>query len=489
MKDLLPDQAEMAAKRVAAGATGRLLPLGLVERTVAWVLSMLLLVLAAGWLTQTALDRLRADLRVVVDDELDQLMDALRLVQQTEALISQSLMLSQSRAHDERKRLMVDQQERLEWIRKITRQVAAQAAVSGDLLERVGRTQNQLGEGTAGLDELVAQRLRLVARPAGRAHQELLQIEEAIARASARQREVGAELSVLMGYFSSDTRSRMQARIGKLHTEMGRQQVLLWALNGATLVLIVVLGVVLYRTVVLRIVKLQKAVSTQPVVQADIDVVGHDEIALLAETMRQYVERIQANEERLRRTNQDLAYLAEHDPLTRLANRRHFDAASRRMLTALNTPLAVAVLDIDHFKVVNDTHGHDFGDQALVHVAHCLGTALRDRDVLARFGGEEFVALMPVAGLDAAVEVCERMRLAVSAHPLAHGDGEPVALKVSIGVAVIAGLPMRAEGDLPAAMMHLALQAADAALYSAKKTGRDRVCASPEPIPASTRLA
>lgn len=478
-----------APHRGAAPAAGRLSRTGLVVRTVAWVLVMLLLVMASGALTQAALDRLRADLQVVVDDELDQLMDALRLVQQTEALISQSLLLSQARSQDERKRLLIDQQERLEWIRKITRQVASQAQASGDLLDRVARTQNQLGEGVAGLDELVAQRLRLASRQSGRAGLEWVQLEDAIARATARQREVGAELSVLMGYFASDSRARMQGRIGKLHTEMGHQQTLLTTLHVATLVLIVLLGLYLYRTVVLRIVRLQRAVSTQPVVQSDIQAAGTDEIALLADTLRDYVERIQANEARLERSNQDLAYLAEHDPLTRLANRRHFDVASRRMLTALNGALAVAVLDIDHFKAVNDTHGHDFGDRALVHVAHCLGSALRDRDVLARFGGEEFVALMPVASIDAALEVCERMRQAVASQPLEHGDAEWVHLRVSVGVAVIGGLPMQADGDLPAAIMHLALQAADAALYRAKKNGRDQVCANPGTIPASTDLA
>lgn len=194
--------------------------------------------------------------------------------------------------------------------------------------------------------------------------------------------------------------------------------------------------------------------------------------------------RIQANEQRLQRVNQDLAYLAEHDPLTRLANRRHFDAAARRMLAALHSPLAVVVLDIDHFKLVNDQHGHDLGDQALVHVAQCLSEVLRERDVLARFGGEEFVALMPVASLDAALEVCERMRDKVASQPVPGIGARPLRLTVSAGLALITGLPLDKD-SASTALMQAALQAADGALYQAKEAGRNRVCSASVPLHAT----
>ena len=104
--------------------------------------------------------------------------------------------------------------------------------------------------------------------------------------------------------------------------------------------------------------------------------------------------------------------------------------------------------------------------------------------MLARFGGEEFVVLMPVSGMDAAVDVCERMRINVATQPVLHGNLPPVALNVSVGVALITGLPLLAEGDDAAAVIQQALRAADAALYRAKMMGRNQVCTAPEPISA-----
>ena len=457
--------------------------LGLAARTAAWMLALILLALSAAVLAHLTIDRLQVGLESMASDELDPLMDSVRLVQQSEALISQSLSLSQAQSQDERRRLRVDQQDRLEWIQKITRQLASSGHTDPDLLARVQRAQMQLGDGVETLDDLVNQRLRLWANE-GEFGRKTAELDERIAKVSSQHRLVGAELSVLMGYFSSDIRTRMRSRIDRLEVEVNRQRAGLWVLTGAAAVLLALLGGYLHHTVVLRVLRLQRGVSQTPVDRQALHVGGNDEITRLAETVGHYVDRIQENELRLHRSNLDLAYLAEHDPLTRLANRRHFDAASRRMLAALGSPLALAVLDVDHFKVVNDTHGHDFGDLALIHLAHSLGTALRERDVLARFGGEEFVVLLPVSGMDAAVDVCERMRINVATQPVLHGDLPPVALNVSVGVALITDLPLLAEGDDAAAVIQQALRAADAALYRAKMMGRNQVCTAPEPISA-----
>lgn len=452
--------------------------LGLVGRTRAWIVALVLLALAAALLAHQALERLQAGLQGVVAQELEQLMDAVRLVQQSEALISQSLTLAQSQTQEERRRLWVDQQDRLDWIRKMTRQVASRGHTDPHLLARVETAQAQLADGVTALDSLVHQRLRLLeaGRPADTGPRtpmpqgrqppplppgaQLAQLEQRITRTTQRNREMGNDLSVLMGYFSADTRARLRERVDHLSEQVRRQQSGLWALTALTVVLMVVLGAYLQRTVVRRIVGLQRAVSSDPVDAHALAVSGNDEITRLSQTVQQYVARIQANEQRLQRVNQDLAYLAEHDPLTRLANRRHFDAAARRMLAALHSPLAVVVLDIDHFKLVNDQHGHDLGDQALVHVAQCLSEVLRERDVLARFGGEEFVALMPVASLDAALEVCERMRDKVASQPVPGIGARPLRLTVSAGLALITGLPLDKD-SASTALMQAALQAAD----------------------------
>lgn len=163
----------------------------------------------------------------------------------------------------------------------------------------------------------------------------------------------------------------------------------------------------------------------------------------------------------LRRVNAQLDRAASTDQLTGLANRREVD---RVMRGARSGTVAVALADIDHFKTVNDTWGHDVGDVVLQVVAGRLRRSLRDADVVGRWGGEEFVALL--AGTDAAgaAAVCERARTAV-AGPLSLDRG-PQAVTISIGLAV-GTTTDRAIDDL--------LKCADDALYQAKAGGRDQV--------------
>jgi diguanylate cyclase (GGDEF)-like protein len=160
---------------------------------------------------------------------------------------------------------------------------------------------------------------------------------------------------------------------------------------------------------------------------------------------------------------------AEHDPLTGLLNRRAFEARfeiERNRAERYGRPLALLIVDIDHFKAVNDTFGHSAGDAAIVAVAGCIRAGLRDVDSAARFGGEEFVALLPETGLAAARDVAERLRSAVS-HLEPKPGGVPKPLRVSIGVSA-APECVNLASEL--------LDSADRALYRAKAEGRDRVC-------------
>lgn len=162
-----------------------------------------------------------------------------------------------------------------------------------------------------------------------------------------------------------------------------------------------------------------------------------------------------------------LQSLASTDELTGLANRRALmgfadDAVAHCRRDAL--PLALLMIDIDHFKLINDRNGHAVGDQVLRQVAHVLTSALRERDHLGRVGGEEFVAVLPGAGMGDAQQVAERMRHAIDATVL-EVPGESVRYTVSIGVACArAG---ESTGEL--------LARADAALYRAKNHGRNAV--------------
>lgn len=160
--------------------------------------------------------------------------------------------------------------------------------------------------------------------------------------------------------------------------------------------------------------------------------------------------------------------LARTDVLTGLANRRAFEeAAQREIRRALRNrePLALIVTDIDRFKAINDTHGHHAGDRVLMHFAHTLSAAVREVDLVGRWGGEEFVILMPGTAIEEATLAAERMRQAVAASP-ARCEDKTCPCTASFGVATFTG---------GAPSLDALLGRADRALYRAKENGRDRV--------------
>lgn len=163
-----------------------------------------------------------------------------------------------------------------------------------------------------------------------------------------------------------------------------------------------------------------------------------------------------------------LERLATTDELTGIWNRRHFLALAEAPWSRFvhdRAPLAVLVLDLDVFKSINDRFGHDVGDAVIAHVAALCGRVKRDTDILARFGGEEFVLLMPDTRGSDAVAFAEELRQRIEAEPLGI-DTDPLRITTSIGVAE-ADAAMASLGDL--------LKRADQALYDAKRDGRNRV--------------
>lgn len=161
---------------------------------------------------------------------------------------------------------------------------------------------------------------------------------------------------------------------------------------------------------------------------------------------------------------------AETDPLTGLGNRRHLERRCADLLPAAalgHTPLTVALLDIDHFKQVNDSHGHAVGDRVLVVLAQLLRENTRSGDVVARQGGEEFVLVLPYMSAARALEVCDRLRQRVQSYPWGPRCGLTAPLTVSLGLSSAPGY------DLPDL-----LNRADQALYRAKRGGRNQVLAA-----------
>ena len=162
--------------------------------------------------------------------------------------------------------------------------------------------------------------------------------------------------------------------------------------------------------------------------------------------------------------------LAVTDPLTGLHNRRYMSGQLGALVKRATTggdPVSALLIDIDHFKSVNDTFGHDVGDEVLREFAVRLATNVRAIDLACRLGGEEFVVVMPDTTLEAAHRVAERLRLHVSGAPFrVQGASEPLAVTVSIGVAATLG-----PGDHPDALV----KRADGAVYEAKRAGRNQV--------------
>ena len=170
----------------------------------------------------------------------------------------------------------------------------------------------------------------------------------------------------------------------------------------------------------------------------------------------------------LENTRAALLDMATRDSLTQIYNRRYLmerldiegDRAART-----GQPISLIMIDADHFKHVNDTHGHQTGDVVLKHIASTCRDMLRAYDVLARYGGEEFVVLLPSTLLEEACQLAERIRLAIAAVRIDVGDGKSISVTISLGVSSLS--PEKTSWKL-------LVDHADTALYEAKRAGRNR---------------
>lgn len=223
--------------------------------------------------------------------------------------------------------------------------------------------------------------------------------------------------------------------------------------------------------------------------------------ALLGRAIRYAIQRKETQAQlakanaRLEEANDRLEELATTDDLTGAWNRRYLlDMLDRecRRTARTGAGLAVVMVDVDHFKHVNDTHGHPFGDRVLREVARLMQEEARDVDLVARYGGEEFMILMPETDARAAATAGERLRRRIADHPVRE-DGRTVTVTVSVGVA-----DLDETLDPTDLLRHV-----DEALYAAKDRGRNRTClwtpdepadaddgaSSPPPVTAATQEA
>lgn len=181
---------------------------------------------------------------------------------------------------------------------------------------------------------------------------------------------------------------------------------------------------------------------------------------------------------KLEENTKEMRRIAVTDQLTGLANRRKLEDEGARLVDASSRAGAhcsALLIDIDHFKQVNDTYGHAVGDQALAHIADLIRECCRGSDLPARYGGEEFAVIAPNADAAKARVLAERIRATVEQSPM-DNDGMPLNLTVSVGVAEYSDKP--SQGLTP---LEDVLGKADSALYTAKESGRNRVCLFTQP--------
>lgn len=208
---------------------------------------------------------------------------------------------------------------------------------------------------------------------------------------------------------------------------------------------------------------------------------SNDEVGLLTKSFMQMSQKLQKSYSELKTLNEtlekkveerthELKLLAVTDPITQLYNRRYFTSTSNDLLSIAKRQqenLSIIMIDIDKFKNINDTYGHKIGDDVLVEFANILKTTQRESDITCRFGGEEFIILLPATDIEAATRVAQKLREKTENFSVVLGNNKSVKFTISLGVSSV---------DLESEVnTELALQRADKALYKAKKEGRNCV--------------
>lgn len=447
---------------------------GLTARLAFLTALLTLVILATIVLALLSFGEYRQALSRLSSESTRALMTASRLKQQSESMVGNGAQLLLADDHFSRRQAMFEIGDREEWIRELVAELEASPATQGTFAE-LDDTLEQLVDNLQALDSLISQRINTQALRVSRAPQDgegdegLRRLEARIAEQVRINRALSMELGVAVGFHVNHIRSQLDASVGRLNDEIRQREGLLAAFAGVAMLVLLVTVFYVNRSVVRRVLRLHRAISRQRPAPEELDVSGHDEIARMARSIQRYMHNISDNERRILAMNHELDFLASHDALTHLYNRHHFERVlGERQEELKSHPYCVVMIDIDHFKRINDTHGHAAGDQVICGVAEQLDQGLPEEALLTRYGGEEFVALVPgyrAAELEPLLETTRR-RLADSAIVV---EGVSLRVTASFGVAQ----------KIPDAPFNLCLKAADEALYEAKRRGRNRVVVRP----------
>lgn len=472
-----------SANRQESGPGYPKIRFGLTVKTMSIILLILALLLAATLTMTRAFERLHQQTRDLATTEMEQLMTSVRLVQQAESMELLAARLANANTHAQRRRVLVELTDLTDWVNQLTAQLA-DAGGNPELISQVSHTQRLLEQNIQQLNTRVAERIEGASDS---------RLERQITALAHNNRELTGQLAVLMGYFSATMRQQITTQSGLLARDIKEQQRDLIIASIVIFIFTLLAGLFYELTVVRRILHLQRQVSSANVNIDDFDTRGQDEISHLSRTVRSYVQRIQSHERQMQEAHKEMTYLAEHDVLTGLANRRHFHAAAHVLMRQTRQPLCVAIGDIDHFKQINDQYGHAGGDQVLVSISRQLEQGLRESDILARFGGEEFAFVLPVGSVQDGWQVLEKLRARIAATPVKLATGDSVKLSMSFGLTLLERAPIdddrhssRYQADHLDAALEKALDTADSALYTAKHKGRNQLVIASEAAHAAT---
>lgn len=355
--------------------------------------------------------------------------------------------------------LQIDQQTRLHELRKIEQ----------DLKSKIEQTQNSLRSSNLTLVNTIESLKSLAVGESGLVNQKVESL-----RITGRSRGRDSFVRNLIADVASHLEFQSQVINQNLLTEASQaaevtsQQITLAIWTGILVVLItLVIIYVLYQRIVVRLLLLDSQVNRASEDDtALVSISGNDEIANLAQTFSMYLQRVRDQEKAL-------LDMALTDPLTNIPNRRAFDKQIKEMIAQAqrnNWDLTILLIDIDFFKVYNDHYGHNDGDACLRLVARQLNAVvLRNTDFCARFGGEEFVCLLPNTDANGAKDKAEALRIAIENMQIPHnGNKVSPVVTVSVGGATF---PFSIDTNWTADII---IEQADKALYRAKAEGRNR---------------
>jgi len=406
---------------------------------------MLLPLVILGATTYVSIDRVVGAFTHVVDDPYTEL----RLVARTQVAVSKALMPPNDYlVHGDKREIQTFAYQSNETDRLF------------DLLEKdLERSEHELSLIRSARDEWTTGKAQAL---------ELLSISHPVGnkRAAASMEEMDTQFEKILAKLDAANQIFVQEAETGLDSARGvRNDVILkvWLVMLLGLVIAAVAAWSLLHSTVIPIQKLHRVVQQFGRGQLDqrVEIKSNDEVGKLASAFNDMASQVQSITETL--TNE-----STHDPLTGVLNRREFERQFQNMLQHAirhNRPITVAMIDLDHFKQVNDSHGHQLGDEYLKVLCKVIETNLRPGDIFARYGGEEFVAVLPESDSVGARRVAERLRLLAAGAGIKR-NGQLVSTTISIGLSTFP-----ADGATISELM----AASDRALYGAKAAGRDRV--------------